>query len=788
MTHYLAKAVSARARSVFLAAALCSVGAIGSLVTTPVWAVQAFKVLDIRVEGLQRVEPGTVFASLPFRNGDEYTDDKGSTAIRALFGLGLFNDVRIELQGNVVVVVVQERPTVSDVSFSGIKEFESPALTKALRDVGLAEGRAFDKALADRAEQELKRQYINRGMYAVKVVATVTPIERNRVNVNFSVVEGGVATIKELRIVGAQAFPESDLTDLFSLDTGGFMSWYTKSNRYSKTKLNGDLDALRSFYLTRGFIEFAIDSTQVAIAPEKDEISIIINITEGKRYVVSGVRLLGDYLGKDSEFASKVSIEAGKPYNVDAVTETTQAFTDYFGEFGYAFARVEAVPNIDRANAQVEIALQAQPSRRAYVRRIDIEGNDRTRDEVIRREFRQMEASWYDGKRIRLSRDRVDRLGFFTDVSVQPREVPGAPDQVDLALAVTERPTGNLSIGAGYSQSEKLSFIAGIQQENVFGTGNYLGLSFNTSKFNRELSLTTTDPYFTRDGISRSFDVSYATTEPLDSQGGDYTLVRKRGGVRFGVPFSETDTVFFGAGLESTSINIVAGTTLPNVYRDFVDAYGSPATSVPLTVGWARDGRDSSLVPTEGRYQRVNGELGIAGDTRYVKADYQFQQYWPLTKKYTLAFNSEFGFGKGLGGRELPVFKNYYGGGLGSVRGFDQGTLGGLSTVGTPAAPGTPVSIGGSRSVLLNTEFIAPFPGVGNDRTLRMFAFIDVGNVYCTPSANVICTNNSLRASSGVGLSWISPVGPLRLSYANALRKQTGDKLQTFQFQIGTSF
>ncbi len=786
MTYSLVKAIAASARGIYVAAALCGVAGAAAVISTPAWAVESFKVADIRVEGLQRVEPGTIFASLPFKTGDDYTDDKASAAIRSLFGLGLFNDVRIELQGNVVVVVVQERPTVSDVNFTGIKEFESEVLQKALRDVGLAEGRAFDKALADRAEQELKRQYINRGMYAVQVVSTVTPIDRNRVNVNFSVVEGGVATIKEMRIVGAQAFSESELTDLFSLDTGGWMSWYTKSNRYAKAKLNGDLDTLRSHYLTRGFIEFKIDSTQVAITPEKDEISIVINITEGNRYVVSGVRLEGDYLGKDQEFSSKVTIESGKPYNVDLVSETTQAFSDYFGEFGYAFARVEAVSNIDRDNAQVEVVLQAQPSRRAYVRRIDIEGNDRTRDEVIRREFRQMESSWYDGKRIRLSRDRVDRLGFFTDVSVQPREVPGAPDQVDLSMRVTERPTGNLSIGAGYSQSEKLSFIAGIQQENVFGTGNYLGISLNTSKFNRELSLTTTDPYFTLDGISRTVDVSYATQQPLDSQGGDYTLVRKKGAVRFGVPFSETDTVFFGAGLESTSLTVGSGATMPDAYLGFVNRFGSPATGVPLTVGWARDGRDSALVPTEGRYQRVSGEWGIAGDTKYIKADYQFQQYWPLTKKYTVAINTEFGLGKGLGGQDLPVFKNYYGGGLGSVRGFDQGTLGGKSTI--AGSTTNTASIGGDRSVLLNAEFIAPFPGVGNDRSLRMFAFVDAGNVYCKPSTYVLCPNNSIRASSGVGLSWLSPVGPLRLSYARALRKQPTDKLQTFQFQIGTNF
>ena len=402
----------------------------GALVSTlvaalPAWAVDPFTVRDIRVEGLQRVEPGTIFASLPFRVGDTYNDDQGSAAIRSLFSLGLFSDVRLQVDGDVLVVIVEERPTVADLSFSGVKEFDNEVLRRALRDVGLTEGRPFDKALADRAEQELKRQYLSRSLYAAQVTTTVTPIERNRVNINFSVSEGDVAKIKDIRIVGNQAFNESTLRDLFDLDTGGWLSWYTKSDRYSRAKLNADIESLRSYYLTRGFLEFRIDSTQVAITPGKDEMAITINITEGQRYAVSSVRLEGDYLGKEAEFKTLVRIQPGQAYNAEDVTETTKAFTDYFGGFGYAFARVEAVPEMDRDKREVAFVLRAQPSRRAYVRRINVEGNNRTRDEVIRREFRQLEASWYDSDRIRLSRDRVDRLGFFTQVSVDTEEVPG---------------------------------------------------------------------------------------------------------------------------------------------------------------------------------------------------------------------------------------------------------------------------------------------------------------------------------------------------------------------------
>ena len=746
------------------------------LMALPAWAVDPFTLKDIRVEGLQRVEPGTVFASLPFRIGDQYTDDKGSSAIRALFGLGLFSDVRLQINGDVLVVIVEERPSVADVSFTGIKEFDAEVLKKALREVGLAEGRPFDKALADRAEQELKRQYINRSMYAAQVVTTVTPGERNRVNLNFNVVEGEVAKIKDIRIVGNQAFSESTLRDLFDLDTGGWMSWYTKADRYSRAKLNADLETLRSYYLARGYLEFKVESTQVAISPDKQDMSVTINISEGNRFVVSSVALEGEYLGKEQEFKSLVSIRAGEAYNAEDVARTVKAFTDYFGAFGYAFAQVEAAPLIDRVNNRVAFALRAQPSRRVYVRRINVEGNNRTRDEIIRREFRQFESAWYDSDRIRLSRDRIDRLGFFTEVGIDTEPVPGTNDQVDLTVTVAEKPTGNLSIGAGYSQADKLSLIASIKQENVFGSGNYLGLDLNTSSYNRQFVLSTTNPYFTQDGVSRTFDLYYKTTRPYDAQGGDYEIATPGVGVRFGVPFTETDTVFFGVGAERVKVR--EGDQLPEAYRD------QGGTYLPATIGWARDNRDSALVPTEGRLQRLNSEFGLGGDRRYAKLTYQFQQYLPITRQYTFAFNTELGVGKGLGGKTFPVLRNFYGGGLGSVRGFEQGTLGPTSAV-IGSTTGETVNIGGARNIVFNAEFIAPFPGAGNDRTLRWFAFVDAGNVYGESES---VDFSKMRSSVGVGLSWISPVGPLRFALANPVRKFSGDRIQKFQFQIGTSF
>jgi outer membrane protein insertion porin family len=740
-------------------------------------ALEPFQIQDIRIEGLQRTEPGTVLATVPFRVGENYSDEKGTLAIRNLFALGLFKDVRIEVNAAVVIVIVEERPIIGAVDFVGIKEFDKDTLRKALKDIGLSEGRPYDKALTDRAEQELKRQYINKSLYGADVVTTVTPSDRNRINLNFTVVEGDVARIKSLRIVGAKVFDESTLKDQMDLSEPNYMSWYTKADRYSQAKLNADLESIKSYYLSRGHLEFRVDSTQVAISANKQDISITINITEGNSFVVSRITLEGYYLGRDSEFKSLISIQPGQPYNQADVVQTTKAFSDYFGNFGFAFARIEPRTEIDRATNQVQVVLQADPSRRAYVRRINIAGNDRTKDDIIRREFRQMESSWYDGERIRMSRDRVDRLGYFTEVTIDTQEVPGSPDQVDINLKVAEKPTGTLQLGAGFSSTEKLFLSFGISQDNFFGTGNSLGINVNTSKYNQVLNVSTTDPYFTEDGVSRSLNVFHRASKPYLTDSGNYSIGTSGFGIAFGIPFAEIDTVFVSGAFEQTKIN--TGANIPTAYTSYINEFGTTSQSIPLGIGWARDSRDSLLAPSKGRFVKLNGEVG-AGDTRYYRNNAQFQEFFPIGKKYTFAINAEFGYGEGLSGKNYPVFKNYYAGGLGSVRGFQQGSLGPKDY---GCATSTWCPIGGSKKVLLNTEFYVPFPGVGNDRTLRLYSFVDAGNVF-ESSIEL----EELRPSFGVGLSWISPVGPLRFAMAKPIRKFDGDRMQSFQFQIGTSF
>jgi outer membrane protein insertion porin family len=762
-------------------------------------AVEPFKVKDIRIEGIQRTEPGTVFTYLPVRVGDTFTDEKGETAIKALYATGFFKDVRIEAEGDVLVVFLEERPAIANVEFSGTKEFDKDTLTKALKEIGLGESRIYDKALLDRAEQELKRQYLSRGYYNVQITTTVTPLERNRVSISFAVDEGDVSHIKNINIVGNKAYGEKDLLKQITLRTPGWFTWYTKTDQYSKEKLAGDIEALKSYYLNRGYLEMQVESTQVSISPDKKDVYITINISEGDKYTVSDVKLEGEMLGREAELASLVQLKKGDVYSGEKLNASVKAISERMGNFGYAFANVNANPQINREKKEVAFNLLIDPGRRVYVRNINISGNTKTRDEVIRREFRQFENSWYDGEKIRLSRDRVDRLDYFTDVKIETPDVPGKTDQVDVNMAVTEKPTGNIALGAGFSSTDSISLTGSIHQANAFGSGNTIGVDVNTSKFYRTIAVSSTNPYFTDDGISRSYEVFLRTTRPPSINTGDYRVRTMGGNVKFGVPFTELDTVFFGAGVERTEVEVYQNITgdsdketSPLRYREYVHDFNSDfdidsstgtfsatTTGVPLTAAWQRDSRDSALVPTKGRYQRANFELSALGDLKYYRASYQHQYFQPLGNT-TLALNGEVGYAKAFGSNPYPIFKNFYAGGIGSVRGYEGSSLGPKDTNGD--------AIGGTSRLVANVEWQFPFPGSGNDRTLRWFTFFDAGNVYGEGQS----IGGDLKYSTGVGFSWVSPIGPLKLSYGKALNAEDSgpnrDHTQTFQFQLGTGF
>ena len=761
-------------------------------------ALDPFTVKDIRVEGIQRTEAGTVFSYLPVRVGDTFNDEKAAAAIKALYATGFFKDVRIEADGDVLVVQLEERPAIAAVEFTGTKEFDKVQLTKSLKELGLGESRILDKSLIDRAEQELKRQYLSRGLYGVQITTTITPIERNRVNVNFAVDEGEIARIKKINVVGNQAFSEKELLGQLKLSTSGWFSWYSKSDQYSKQKLAGDIESLRSFYLDHGYLEMQIDSTQVSITPDKKDIYITVNVTEGKKFIVTGVKLEGEMLGRDSELADLVSVKTGDVYSGAKMTESTKKITERMGVFGYAFANVNAAPEINREKNEVSFTIFVDPGKRIYVRKINIGGNDHTRDEVIRREFRQYESSWYDGDKIKLSRDRLGRLGYFTDYNVDTAEIPGTPDQVDLNVSVTEKPTGSIMVGAGFSSSEHLTLSGSINQANAFGSGNNIGINVNTSKVYRTISLSHTDPYFTDSGVSRTVDVYLRTMRPpIYLTDINYEVQTRGASVSFGVPFTEYDRVFLGAGLEQTFVQTYS--TSPDRYKDYVkdftgitDGVGSVTTmGFPLTAAWQRDNRDSALIPTKGRFRRANLEVSPAGTASYYRTTYQDQYFMPmpLFNAATLAFNGEIDYGAGINGNPYPIFKNFYAGGIGSVRGFTAGSLSvsenatskyGVSTIYNPP-------LGGQARLIMNAEVQMPFPGSGSDRSLRWFTFLDAGQVFDTSSGESM-NFSDLRYSTGLGISWISPVGPLKLSLGYPLNPKSFDRVQHFQFQLGTGF
>ncbi|MDQ1920699.1 outer membrane protein assembly factor BamA [Massilia pseudoviolaceinigra] len=746
-------------------------------------AVNPFVVKDIRVEGIQRTEAGTVFSYLPVRVGETFNDEKSIAAIKALYATGFFKDVRLEEEKGVLVVLVEERPAIATVDFTGTKEFEKDVLVKALKEIGVGETKIFDKASVDRAEQELKRQYLSHGLYGVKITTTVTPIERNRVTVMFNVDEGEVARIKQISIVGNKTFSDKELREVLQLGTSGWFTWYTKADQYSKTKLTGDIESIKSFYLNRGYLEANVESTQVSITPDKKDIYLTINITEGEKYTVSGIKLEGEMFGREEELKELVRLRVGQTYSGDLLTASNKLISDRMGTFGYAFANVNANPEIDREKREVAFTFFVDPGKRAYVRRMNIAGNTTTRDEVIRREFRQFEGSWYDGNKIKMSRDRVDRLGYFKDVTIDTPEAQGTSDQVDVNLTVTEKPTGNFLIGGSFSQAEKFTFTASIQQANFAGSGNTVGIDLNTSDYSRTIAFSHTNPYFTEDGVSQQFELYLRTLNPPALNIGTYKVKQTGGRVSYGVPFSETDTVYFGIGVERTTIE--TDITSPTRYLEYVrqitgieSGIGSATTNaLPLTAAWQRDSRDSAITPSSGRYQRVNLELDLAGDTKYYRAVYNQEWYRPITSKITLALRGEFDYGHGVKGSPYPVFKNFYGGGIGSVRGYESSSLGVVDRNGD--------AVGGAKRIIGNAELQMPFPGSGADRSLRWFGFFDAGQVY---SEEQKIRLNELRYSAGLGVSWISPVGPLKLSYAKPLNAKPGDRLERFQFQMGTGF
>ena len=754
-----------------LVAALCA-----AVHATAVWAFDPFTVKDIRVEGVQRTEAGTIFSYLPIKVGERVDDEKVAQAVKALYATGFFRDVRIEAQGDVLLVTVQERPTISSLTFVGNKEFDTETIKKALKDVGIAEARIFDRSALERAEQELKRQYITRGKYAASVQTTVTPQERNRVAINFTIVEGETANIAKINIVGTKAFTERDLRREMTLATPNWLSWYTKDDQYSKQKLSADLETLRSFYQNRGYLEFTIDSTQVSISPDKEEVFITVNLSEGPLFTVSGVNVAGELVVAEPEIRRLIQVRPGEIFSRSKMQASVKAVSERMGMDGYAFANINAVPEIDRTKNTVAFTFYIDAGRRAYVRKINISGNPKTRDEVIRREMRQLEGAWYDGTRIERSKIRVRRLGYFEDgsVNVETPPVPGTTDQVDIELTVAEKNTGNLLAGVGYSSTEGLVFNASVSQQNIFGSGNALALAFNTSSVNRTISLTYTEPYWTVDGISRTIELYDKNIDPTGLSVAQYSSNTLGGAIGFGVPVSEIDTINYGFRVEHTQLSLFDNS--PPVYYQFVQDFGYVTNSYIISGGWSRDTRNDILYPTFGRLQSALIEVGLPfGDLAYYKLQYINQSFWPVYGDFVLMLRADLGYGDGYDQKPLPFFKAFYAGGVGSVRGYQAGSLGPRDIYGN--------TLGGKRKIVGNAELF--YPILKGDRSVRLSGFFDAGQIYVNGFQPEF---ENFRFSAGVGLAWNSPIGPLKFSYAIPIHSISADKIQKFQFQVGTVF
>ena len=752
---------------------------LGGLLNLPAHAFEPFVVKDIRLEGLQRISAGAVFNYLPVKIGDTMTESLSIQSVRALYKTGFFKDVRLEQDGNVLVVFVAERAAIADVKIEGNDAIPDEQLEDALKQIGLSKGKVLDRATLDKVQQELQRIYYSLGKYGVKIDARTTPLERNRVKVTIEISEGKDARVHAINIVGNTKFSNRTLVGKLELSSVSILG---KNAQYSKQVLAADLETLKSYYLDRGYIHFNIESTQVSLTPDKEDVYITINISEGNQYTVREVKLAGDLILPEEELMELVSIEAGEVFSRKEAVGSTKRISDRLAELGYAFANVNIIPDIDEEKRNIGVTLFVDPGNKVYVRRVNISGNTKTKDEVIRRELRQFEGDTLSTAQISLSRLRLDRTGYFETVSVETPKVPGVSDQVDVNIAVKERPTGNLSAGVGFSDTQGFLFNIGVSQENFLGTGKRIALKVDNSQVTKNYSFSYTNPYHTVDGISRGFSIFYRAIDAAEADISNFTTDSLGANVTYRIPLDEEDSIRFTLGYENTEIKL--GTT--NVSQDVVDFVadnGSKYNDFPVNLGWVRDSRNRRIMTTAGSLTTAGTDITIPGsDLEYYKVNLRHLQYFPIGSLTDGSFNISLGYGGSYGDTtELPPWKRYYAGGVRTVRGFEPNSLG-------PRDQATDQVLGGSKMVIANLEVFIPNPFENTRDTIRLVAFVDMGNVFAANEPVKFDGINGMRYSTGIALNWLSPVGALTFSYGVPLNEQPGDRVQAFQFTLGSAF
>ncbi|MFP4131725.1 MAG: outer membrane protein assembly factor BamA [Thiohalospira sp.] len=731
----------------------------------------------IELEGLQRVSPGSVLDDLPVSEGEELDAGLAATAVRELFATGYFHDVRLERDGGTLVVQVSERPSIASLSIEGNEDIRDEDLEKNLEMIGLVEGRIFDRSVLDRMEQELERQYFANGKYGVAIDTTVEPKARNRVGITIDIREGDVARIQGLNVTGNRAYDESELLEEFKLGPRGPLQLFSGKDRYSQQRLTGDLESLRSHYLDRGYVDFSVTSSQVSLTPDLEDVYVDINVEEGQQFTVSDTELEGRFPIPKEELEELVAIEPGEVFSRSRVTRTSERITERLAEEGFAFANVNPEPSFDRENREVGVTFRVEPGKRVYVRRIDITGNTKTKDRVIRREIRQMERALLLPSRVDLSRRRLNRLGFFEEVDIETQRVSGTDDQVDLKVSVNEQPSGSLSAGVGYSESQGALVNASVSQQNFLGTGTHNSLTINNSEVSTVYDFSYTNPYYTKDGVSRSFNGFYRSTDAGEAYIASYITDSYGGGMSYSFPQGETSNLRLGLDYKHTDLKATSNS--PNEIFDFQDEYGERYENFLVSTGWNYDSRNQGVFPTEGGRLQSSLKTALPGsELEYFKAKVRPRYWLPLFDESTLALDMEVNYGDGYGGTEdLPIFENYYGGGTGSVRGFRSNSLGPRAT-----GEGIDRSIGGAFEVNGTLEYLFP---PGGSESLRLGLFVDAGNVWEDVQA---FEPADFRASYGAGVVWLTPMGILELSYAKPLAHKSGDELDAIQFNIGTPY
>ncbi len=777
---------------------------------------EAFTVTDIRVDGLQRISAGTVYTYLPVEKGDTVDRNRSTEAIRALFRTGFFSDVKMERQGQILVVTVVERPAINTITLTGNKELKSDELLKGLKGIGLSEGETYNPLNLDRVTQELTRQYNNRGKYSISISPTITQLDRNRVDLKIVIAEGKPAKIRDINVVGNALYSDEQIREGWESSTSNWLSFYRKDDQYSREKLSGDLEKLSDYYLDRGYVDFNVESTQIAISPTKQDMFITANVSEGEKYTISDVKVSGDTILPVEQVEKLVLVKKGAVFSRVLLELTSNNVITLLANLGYAFAEVNPVPEIDRTGKTVAINFVVTPGPRVQVRRVLFKGNIQTSDEVLRREMRQFESTWYSQAAIDRSKIRLQRLGYFETVEVETPTVGGKKDQVDVVITVKERNAGSFVFGVGYSQLGGVVTSVQLQQNNFLGTGNRFGVGVSRNNYSKSLNFSYVDPYFTDDGVSVGYNLSYSDYNQNTTSTARYSAGNASGEATFGIPLSENTSFSAALGIFRNKITTTDNITPVSVINYLVDTLGErerfvsytvqvdddndPLTpTVPLFIpgsnrqwvvnawtfkaGYAVDTRNNYLFPSRGTLHRVQAEIALPGsDLTYYRLNYEFEHYTPIGKYLIVKTGLDLGYGDSYGdtgNAGLPFFKNFYAGGPGSVRGFTANTLGPLDTAYTQIY-GEPQPLGGPIKATGTFEFFLPklFDGPG----ARFSAFVDYGTVFDRGEG---FSASRFRVSTGLALQWQSPMGPISISYAQPLRKEDGDQIERLQFTFG---